>query len=307
MKIKILNESMILKESYDGLYKQMDIDDGTLDIFLNTFSAGNEIINKHMMSWIQSEYGDVINGLTIDDIPESKSGGTQEDPLTSIKAQLLNGTTYWWFRLDKKLGGQDAWKTMIAYKVIVYYDELESRLEEIDYQNLTPKKFKLLPAASKNVVFEKHFWEDYLDDFFNEHMSKERSSVTHPKVASGLYGLMSDWFMTNSTLPVSKYEDGETDGQIGLGLREFREEMREESLRLKQEMPNTYTANDDPIGQKKPEIYPPDRPKDQMLPNTGFETEADMLADFEERTGMTAQEYIDNLKSKYNNPEEEDF
>jgi len=44
-----------------------------------------------------------------------------------------------------------------------------------------------------------------------------------------------------------------------------------------------------------------------MLPNTGFETEADMLADFEERTGMTAQEYIDNLKSKYNNPEEEDF
>ena len=65
---------------------------------------------------------------------------------------------------------------------------------------MTGEEFEMLPEEDKAAVYEKHFFEDHIDDFFAQHVKMGSMNTTgyvgNPGVGSGLYGQMSDWWMS---------------------------------------------------------------------------------------------------------------
>ena len=75
-------------------------------------------------------------------------------------------------------------------------------LERIGYDSITAEEFNMLSPDDKNLVFEKHFLEDYLDSFINDHVKMDSMNTTgfldNPGVGAGLYGQMKDWYMSTA-------------------------------------------------------------------------------------------------------------
>ena len=91
-------------------------------------------------------------------------------------------------------------ETIIDYKVKTYLEDLGQRLEAINYSTQTSDEFQQLSERQKALVYEKHFLEDHLDSFFNQHVKTNSMNTTgfvgNPGVGSGLYGQMADWWMS---------------------------------------------------------------------------------------------------------------
>ena len=81
-------------------------------------------------------------------------------------------------------------------------DIMFSEFEKIGYETITAEEFNRLPQTDKNLVFEKHFLEDYLDSFINDHVKMDSMNTTgfldNPGVGAGLYGQMKDWYMSTA-------------------------------------------------------------------------------------------------------------
>jgi len=185
--------------------------------------------------FISGRYQSFIDGLTEQDIPET-SARSYRTPLNKVKLFLQNGVTYWWYIV----AGEKVAQQIIRFQVISYYMDLEEELERIDYGNLTENSFKNLTDQEKLIVYEKHFWEDYLDSFFSKHMSVEASNnigyIGGGDNKSGLYGMMKDWWMS-------------TDG---------REMMRSEMLEAKEVLYDQFKTKDpadESPNQKQPQWF----------------------------------------------------
>jgi len=97
---------------------------------------------------------------------------------------------------------------VIEAKVLMYLTELAEGLEKIGYESISADEFNRLPQSDKNLVFEKHFLEDYLDSFINDHVKMDSMNTTgfldNPGVGAGLYGQMKDWYMSTAGADVLK-------------------------------------------------------------------------------------------------------
>ena len=104
-------------------------------------------------------------------------------------------------------------------------------------------------------------------------------------VKAGMAGQAADWWMLNPDT---------------LGFEFFVKAMGHYSAQFYKKMlsnPETGENNifqrfDDPktMGSKKAEFYAPDVPKEKRIPGTGFSSEEEAKADFEERTGKSYDE-----------------
>tara|TARA_R110001583_G_scaffold10849_4_gene49782 strand:- start:334 stop:1104 length:771 start_codon:yes stop_codon:yes gene_type:complete len=218
IKIKLLRESKLLKEGREGLYDIMGVAPGSIDLFLEVFTSGNQEHTDALRSFISSQYQQFIDNLTEQDIPET-SERSYKTPLNKVKLFLSKGVTYWWFMV----AGPQVAQKIIRFQVISYYMELEDELERIGYQDLTTETFDNLSQKDKNLVYEKHFWEDYLDTFFANQMSKEASGnlqyIGGKDQTSGLYGMMKDWWMSTTGRDMMQQEMSEARDELYLDLR----------------------------------------------------------------------------------------
>lgn len=198
----ILNEwrsSKIVRESrWSGTYTALGIQEGSLDIFIKHFIEGNLDVNQERRKFIEESFGAEIDALKPEDIPANyTSKYKMSDPAGPVKESLKNGHTYWWATV---FGPQMA-DAIIEYKSLAYFVELAEKLEEIGYESLTEEAFAALPQDKKSVVYEKHFMEDHLDQFFDEEISKRSSGNTgfvgNPGFGVGLMGNIHDWWMAN--------------------------------------------------------------------------------------------------------------
>ena len=205
MKVKILNESKaMLKESYMGLYDQVGVQPGSLDLFLKHFVEGNlEDVGLRVYEFIKDTYGSRIEALTDADIPRTSARG-RGTPLQKVKNGLYWGHTHWW----NQIFGPAAADGIIEMKALLYMMDLTEGLERIGYSTITPEQFAALPAQDQNLVYEKHFIEDYLDNFFDQHVKMSSMNNTgfldNPGVGAGLYGQMKDWYMSTDGADVLK-------------------------------------------------------------------------------------------------------
>lgn len=209
-KIKILKENKLLVESQEGLYDLMGIMPGSLDLFLDTFTSLNPIFSSSLRNFISKNFQNLIDGVTEQDLPPTGTRG-YKTPLEKVKALLSSGVTYWWYELF----GIAVVSKIIRFQVVTYYIELEERIEDISYEGksyseLTPKDYAKLSKEDRNAAYEKHFWEDYLDSFFDNQMSVEadlgKKYVGGDGRVSGLYGQMNDWWMSTDGRGLMKSE-----------------------------------------------------------------------------------------------------
>jgi hypothetical protein len=217
-KIKILKENKLLLEDKRGLYDLMGIMPGSLDLFLETFTSLNPTFKASLRSFVSNNFQNLIDSLREEDLPPTGARG-YKTPLTKVKALLSSGVTFWWYEL---FGVQIASK-IVRFQVVSYYIELEERLEDIQYEGkgyseITSEDFKKLPEEDKKIIYEKHFWEDYLESFFDNQMSVAadlgKGYVGAEGMESGLYGQMNDWWMSTDGRGIMKSE-----------MREEREEL----------------------------------------------------------------------------------
>jgi len=142
-------------------------------------------------------FGDQIDSLTDADIPRTSARG-YSSALDKVKVALRSGTSHWY----NQVFGSDMADFVIEAKVLMYLTELAEGLERIGYETITAEEFNVLPTADKNLVFEKHFLEDYLDSFINDHVKMNSMNTTgfldNPGVGAGLYGQMKDWYMSTA-------------------------------------------------------------------------------------------------------------
>ena len=239
-KVKIINESKLLSEDNKGLYDLIGVIPGSLDLFLETFTSTNPTFKDSLKNFINKNFQKLIDDLEEEDIPPTGTRG-HKTPLSKVKALLASGVTFWWFRLF----GLKIVRKIIRFQVVSYYIELEERLENISYEGrgyseLTSKDFAKLPKKDKNIIYEKHFWEDYLNFFFSNQMSVElelgKKYVGGAGKVSGLYGQMNDWWMS-------------TDGR---GL------MKSEMIEERDELRKTFSKDPDseaPSTEKEPQWF----------------------------------------------------
>jgi len=217
MKIKVLKQNKILAESKQGLYDIIGVMPGSLDLFLDVFTGSNPNFDQRLRKFIANNYGRDINNLTEEDIPPTDARG-YDSPLSKVKAQLMSGVTYWWYQLF----GINVVTSIIRFQVISYYVELEDKLEDIGYGE-EGFDFKSLTPDEKNIVYEKHFWEDYLDSFFDSHMGQAadlgNKYVGGEGIPTGLYGQMKDWWMTTQGRGIFKSEMREAKDDLYAAMR----------------------------------------------------------------------------------------
>ena len=75
LRLKILEENVLLKEGNEGLYKLMGVKPGTLDIFLETFTGSSPSHQEALRSFISSRFGPQIEALTDEDLPDTDPRG----------------------------------------------------------------------------------------------------------------------------------------------------------------------------------------------------------------------------------------
>ena len=192
MKLKILKESR-----YQGLYDVVGVQPGSIDLFIKHFVNVGLDVQAARRDFFTSTFGSQIDALTDADIPRTSSRG-YPDALTKVQVQLRAGISHWY----NQIFGSDMADFVIEAKVLMYLTELAEGLERIGYETITGKEFNELPTADKNLVFEKHFLEDYLDSFIKDHVKMSSMNNTgfldNPGVGAGLYGQMSDWYMSTT-------------------------------------------------------------------------------------------------------------
>jgi len=208
IKLKIIKESKVkLNESrYKGLYDVMGVYPGSLDIFLKHFVENPiETVGKEVFDFTGQYFGQDIESLSDEDIPSTSSRG-RKTPLDKVKVGLRWGHTHWW----NTVFGPDAAQVIIEFKVLSYFGELKDKLDAIGYPNITAEEFEQLPADQKHLVYEKHFLEDHFDDFFDNHVRVSSMNTTgyvgNLGHGSGLYGQMSDWWMSGDGADIFKEE-----------------------------------------------------------------------------------------------------
>ena len=196
MKLKL----KILKESIQGLYDHLGLPKGTIDLFLKHFVQVGPDVYKKRFDLFSTMFGSQIESLTDSDIPRTSSRGYQSS-LQKVQAQLYAGTSHWY----NQVFGEDIAMKVIEDKVAMYVDELKEGLMRINYVNITPEEFNKLPPEDMNLIFEKHFFDDYLEGFFNDHVKSSAMGTTgyidNPGVGTGLYGGMKDWYMSTGGEP----------------------------------------------------------------------------------------------------------
>lgn len=300
MKIRILKESKTLREatdeSYGDLYNFLGVTNGHLDTFLSAFVRPTAIYRRMLKDEIMEIYGDEINSMTEDQVPPGINYKGYRDPLTKVKSSLMRGFTYWFWKMSRYpkdnpvIKDPDAWREVIEMKVDNYFATLEFQLEELGYPTMTEEEFNTInnskdPNTRKklNPIYEKHFWEDYLDSFFQKHMSQGATGnlafAGARSQETGLYGYMKDIFMTSNKE----------------ALEFFKQAMKTSSAELYKEMrPDQSTpvqAKDlEKMGKEKPEFFFTDTPEDEKLPGTGYSTAKDVIAAYAKKTGMTPEE-----------------
>ena len=192
MKLKILNESR-----YQGLYEQTGIQPGSIDLFIKHFVDIDIGIENARRDFFTDTFGDEIESLSDEDIPRTSARG-YGSALDKVKVALRSGRSHWY----NQVFGSDMADFVIEAKVLMYLTELAEGLERIGYETITGQEFNMLPDADKNLVFEKHFLEDYLDSFIDEHVKMSSMNTTgfldNPGVGAGLYGQMKDWYMSTA-------------------------------------------------------------------------------------------------------------
>ena len=197
IKLKILNENKrkINEGRYDGLYNVTGIYPGSLDVFIEHFIEVPIELSMKRKNYIDSSFGQEIESLTDQDIPRT-SRRTSKTPLEKVKKSLSFGYSFWW----REVFGTQMAETIINYKVKTYLEDLGQRLEAINYSTQTSEEFQQLSERQKALVYEKHFLEDHLGSFFNQHVKTNSMNTTgfvgNPGVGSGLYGQMADWWMS---------------------------------------------------------------------------------------------------------------
>jgi len=198
MKLKILKESR-----YAGLYDMVAVQPGSIDLFIKHFVDIHVDVQTARRDFFTSTFGSQIDALTDADIPRTSSRG-YPDALTKVQVQLRAGISHWY----NQIFGSDMADFVIEAKVLMYLTELTEGLERIGYETISGEEFNALPTADKNLVFEKHFLEDYLDSFINDHVKMNSMNTTgfldNPGVGAGLYGQMKDWYMSTAGADVLK-------------------------------------------------------------------------------------------------------
>ena len=231
LKIRILKENKILVEGKEGLYTHIDVMPCSLDLFLDVFTSSYPSVEISLRNFISKNYQGLIDGLTADKIPPGTSARGYNSPLDKVKALLSAGVTYWWYTLF----GSAIVRKIIRFQVIAYYMELEDKLEDIGYGE-EDYDFNSLSNADKNIVYEKHFWEDYLDSFFDNHVSQAEDLgnkwVGAEGRATGLYGQMKDWWMSTDGRGIFKAEMRDAKDELYDAMR--REEDPEEPPEAKE-------------------------------------------------------------------------
>jgi len=191
-KLKILRESR-----YRGLYEIAGIQPGSIDLFIKHFVDIGMDVQTQRREFFIGTFGDQIDSLTDADIPRTSARG-YSSALDKVKVALRSGTSHWY----NQVFGSDMADFVIEAKVLMYLTELAEGLERIGYETITAEEFNVLPTADKNLVFEKHFLEDYLDSFINDHVKMNSMNTTgfldNPGVGAGLYGQMKDWYMSTA-------------------------------------------------------------------------------------------------------------
>ena len=198
MKVKILKESR-----YKGLYEVTGIQPGSIDLFIKHFVDIDMDVQMSRREFFSSTFGDQIESLTDSDIPRTSARG-YGSALDKVKVALRSGTSHWY----NQVFGSEMADFVIEAKVLMYLTELAEGLEKIGYESISADEFKRLPQSDKNLVFEKHFLEDYLDSFINDHVKMDSMNTTgfldNPGVGAGLYGQMKDWYMSTAGADVLK-------------------------------------------------------------------------------------------------------
>lgn len=191
-KLKILKESR-----YQGLYSVTGIQPGSIDMFIKHFVDIHIDVQMSRREFFTSTFGDEIESLTDEDIPRTSARG-YGSALDKVKVALRSGTSHWY----NQVFGSEIADFVIEAKVLMYLTELAEGLERIGYDSITSEEFNRLPQNDKNLVFEKHFLEDYLDSFINDHVKMDSMNTTgfldNPGVGAGLYGQMKDWYMSTA-------------------------------------------------------------------------------------------------------------
>ena len=198
MKVKILKESR-----YKGLYEVTGIQPGSIDLFIKHFVDIDMDVQMSRREFFSSTFGDQIESLTDSDIPRTSARG-YGSALDKVKVALRSGTYHWY----NQVFGSEMADFVIEAKVLMYLTELAEGLEKIGYESISADEFNRLPQSDKNLVFEKHFLEDYLDSFINDHVKMDSMNTTgfldNPGVGAGLYGQMKDWYMSTAGADVLK-------------------------------------------------------------------------------------------------------
>ena len=205
IKLKILkeNKQKINESRYAGLYDVTGIYPGSLNLFIKHFVDVPIELSMKRKDFIESSFGQQIEALTDMDIPKT-SRRTAKTPLEKVKKALRFGYTFWW----SEIFGVQMAEEIIKYKVDSYLSDLSERLKAINYSTQTPDQFQQLPEEEKALVYEKHFLEDHLDSFFNQHVKTNTMNTTgfvgNPGVGAGLYGQMTDWWMSTAGADLMK-------------------------------------------------------------------------------------------------------
>jgi len=192
MKLKILKESR-----HQGLYDVVGAQPGSIDLFIKHFVEGDSEVYQKRRDFIADRFGDDIEALTDADIPRTSARG-RGSALNKVKNGLYAGHSHWF----NQIFGPEMADFIIEMKALMYLLELTKGLERINYANITAEEFNALPESDKNLVYEKHFLEDYLDSFIDEHVKMSSMNNTgfldNPGVGAGLYGQMKDWYMSTT-------------------------------------------------------------------------------------------------------------
>ena len=192
MRLKILKEGR-----YQGLYDVTGIQPGSIDLFIRHFVDIDMDVQTKRRDFFISTFGDRIDALTDKDIPRTSARG-YGSALDKVKVGLRSGFSHWY----NQIFGPDMADFVIEAKVLIYLTELAEGLERIGYETITGEEFNNLPTADKNLVYEKHFLDDYLDSFINDHVKMDSMNNTgfldNPGVGAGLYGQMKDWYMSTA-------------------------------------------------------------------------------------------------------------
>lgn len=173
---KILKEwrKFSLNEGNAGLYRMMNIPEGTIDVFLGHFIGNSQ--DREVYEWTKQKLAEFDLDAEIDkgksEFPEM-SRYKDED----IKKRLADGWTVWW---DRVLGEEPA-SELVNFKVSAWEKDMKDQIN----------------AGNTGAITELMFFVDYLDRFFDEHVKTmgSRGEVEFTSRKSGLHGQLQDWYL----------------------------------------------------------------------------------------------------------------